>query len=150
MASGADLSPGTDFKETDLAFPYKNIYNWIVTEIEPRALIWVASSRRDMRAMPKAVRRSFGVALFAVQTGETPPLAKPLKGFGGAGVLELIEDDAGGTYRAVYTVRYATAVYVLHVFQKKSRTGRETSSVDKRLIELRLREAESIDRGERR
>src|SRR5215467_2557756 len=144
MASGADLSPGTDFKETDLAFPYKNIYNWIVIEIEPRALIWVASSRRDMRAMPKAVRRSFGVALFAVQRGETPPLAKPLKGFGGAGVLELIEDDAGGTYRAVYTVRYATAVYVLHVFQKKSKRGRETPRRDIDLVKERLGRAAEL------
>ena len=82
----------------------------------PRSLVWVASSRRDMRALPKQVRRTFGVALFAVQSGETPPIAKPLRGFGSAGVLELIEDDAGGTYRAVYTVRFATAVYMLHVF----------------------------------
>ena len=60
---------------------------------QPKELVWMASSRRDMRALPKDVRRTFGVALFAVQTGETPPIAKPLKGFGGAGVLELIEDD---------------------------------------------------------
>jgi len=97
-----------------------------------------------MRAMPKAVRRSFGVALFAVQTGETPPLAKPLKGFGGAGVLELIEDDAGGTYRAVYTVRYATAVYVLHVFQKKSKRGRETPRRDIDLVKERLGRAAEL------
>jgi phage-related protein len=68
-------------------------------------VVWIASSRRDMRALPRAVQRTFGVALWAVQTGETPPIAKPLRGFGGAGVLELIEDDLGGTYRAVYTVR---------------------------------------------
>ena len=92
-----------------------------MTDTKPKALVWIASSRRDMRAMPREVRRSFGVALYAVQTGLTPPIAKVLKGFGGAGVLELIEDDAGGTFRAAYTVRYATAVYLLHVFQKKSR-----------------------------
>jgi len=87
-----------------------------------------------MRGMPRQVRRTFGVALFAAQIGETPPSAKPLRGFGGAGVLELIENDAGGTYRAVYTVRYATAVYVLHVFQKKSKRGRETPQADIELV----------------
>src|ERR1700731_375179 len=94
-----------------------------------------------MRAMPKDIRRSFGVSLYAVQTGETPPIAKVLKGFGGAGVLELIEDDEGGTYRAVYTVRYATAIYVLHVFQKKSKRGRATPQRDLDLIDNRLKRA---------
>ena len=113
----------------------------MVTEAKPKALVWVGSSRRDMRHMPKEIRRSFGVALYAVQTGETPPTAKVLKGFGSAGVLELIEDDAGGTYRAVYTVRYATAIYVLHVFQKKSKRGRETPQRDIDLIKERLKRA---------
>ena len=97
-----------------------------------------------MRALPKEVRRTFGVALYAVQIGETPPIAKPLRGFGGAGVLELIEDDVGGTYRAVYTVRYATAIHVLHVFQKKSKRGRETPQRDIDLIRERLRRAEEL------
>ena len=97
-----------------------------------------------MRALPKEVRRAFGTALYAVQIGETPPDAKPLKGFGGAGVLELIENDEGGTYRAVYTVRYATAVYVLHVFQKKSKRGRETPKRDIDLIGERLKRAEQF------
>ena len=65
------------------------------------------------------------MALYVAQIGETPPIAKPLRGFGGAGVLELIEDDAGGTYRAVYTVRYATAIYVLHVYSRRNRSGAE-------------------------
>ena len=112
-----------------------------MTENDPKPLVWIASSRGDMRAMPKEIRRSFGVALYAVQTGETPPIAKALKGFGGAGVLELIEDDASGTYRAVYTVRYSTAVYVLHVFQKKSKRGRETPQRDIGLIKERLKRA---------
>jgi phage-related protein len=103
-----------------------------------KELVWIASSRRDLRGLQKGVRRSFGAALWAVQTGTTPPMAKPLRGFGGAGVLELIEDDEGGTYRAVYTVRYATAVYVLHVFQKKSTRGRATSRRDIEVIEQRL------------
>jgi phage-related protein len=110
----------------------------------PKQLVWIASSRRDMRGMPRQVRRTFGVALFAAQIGETPPSAKPLRGFGGAGVLELIENDAGGTYRAVYTVRYATAVYVLHVFHKKSKRGRETPQADIDLIKERLRRAEQL------
>jgi phage-related protein len=87
-------------------------------ELEPKQLVWVGSSRRDLREFPPAVRRTFGVALFAAQLGETPPNAKPLRGFGGAGVLELIEDHRGDTYRAVYTVRFATGIYVLHAFQK--------------------------------
>jgi phage-related protein len=115
-----------------------------VDQGQSRSLIWIASSRRDMRALPKEVRRTFGVALYAVQIGETPPIAKPLRGFGGAGVLELIEDDAGGTYRAVYTVRYATAIYVLHVFQKKSKRGRETPRHDIDLIKERLKRAEEL------
>lgn len=110
----------------------------------PKRLSWIASSRRDLRALPKEVRRTFGVALYAVQIGETPPIAKPLRGFGGAGVLELIEDDVGGTYRAVYTVRYATAIYVLHVFQKKSKRGRETPQHDIELIRQRLKNAQEI------
>jgi phage-related protein len=89
-----------------------------VNEKTLRPLLWIASSRKDLVAMPLDVRRSFGLSLFAVQEGEKPPSAKPLKGFSGAGVLELIEDDKGNTYRAVYTIRFRDAVYVLHVFQK--------------------------------
>lgn len=113
-------------------------------EIRPKALVWIGSSRRDLRSMPKDIRRSFGLALYAVQTGEVPPIAKVLKGFGSAGILELIEDDSGGTYRAIYTVRYATAVYVLHVFQKKSKRGRETPRPDIDLVKERLKRAGEI------
>lgn len=113
---------------------------------QPKRLTWIASSRGDMRALPKTVRRSFGVALFAVQIGETPSIAKPLRGFGGANVLELSEDDAGGTYRAMYTVRFAAAVYVLHVFQKKSKRGRQTPQRDIDLIKVRLKRAEELHR----
>ena len=115
-----------------------------MTETKPRLVVWIGSSRRDMQAMPREVRRGFGVALYAVQIGVTPPIAKVLKGFGGAGVLELIEDDAAGTYRAVYTVRYSSAVYVLHVFQKKSKRGRQTSQRDIDLIRDRLKRAGEI------
>ena len=105
----------------------------------PKPLVWIASSRRDMRELPRMAQRSFGVSLWAAQVGETPPSAKPLKGFGGAGVLELIEDDRAGTYRAVYTVRYPSAVYVLHVFQKKSKQGKATPKQDMELVESRLK-----------
>jgi phage-related protein len=86
------------------------------------------------------------VALYAAQIGETPPTAKILRGFGGAGVLELVEDDAGGTYRAVYTVRYATAIYVLHVFQKKSKHGRQMPRHHIAVVKERLKRAEELHR----
>ena len=97
-----------------------------------------------MKDMPRTVQRVFGVALFAVQSGVTPPDAKPLKGFGGAGVLELIEDDRAGTYRAVYTVRFGSAIYVLHVFQKKSKRGIATPLPDIEKVAERLKRAEDI------
>ncbi len=116
-------------------------------EPEPKELIWVGSSRRDIREFPPSVRRTLGVALFAAQFGETPPEAKILKGFGGAGVLELIDDHRGNTYRAVYTVRFATKVYVLHAFQKKSKRGIATPQQEIRLIRERLKWAERLYTG---
>jgi phage-related protein len=94
----------------------------------PKPVIWVASSRKVLKSLPKEVRRVVGQALFDAQMGGKHPDAKPLKGFGGAGVLEIVEDDDddGNTYRAVYTIRFARAVYVLHVFQKKSKSGIRT------------------------
>ena len=116
-------------------------------EPEPKELIWVGSSRRDIREFPHEIRRTFGIALFAAQLGETPPEAKILKGFGGAGVLELIDDHRGNTYRAVYTVRFATKVYVLHAFQKKSKRGIATPQQEIRLIRERLKWAERLYTG---
>ncbi len=81
--------------------------------------------------------------LFAVQGGETPPSAKPLKGFGGSGVVELIEEDRSGTYRAIYTVRFREAVYVLHVFQKKSKRGIATPEHEIDVVHERLKRAEA-------
>jgi phage-related protein len=115
-------------------------------EPQPRPLVWVASSRKDLREFPPAVRRAFGVALFAVQCGETPPHAKPLKGLGG--VLELIEDYRSDTYRAIYTVRLTTSVYVLHVFQKKSTRGIATPKRELDLIRERLKRAERLHLGQ--
>ena len=116
-------------------------------EAGPKPLVWIASSRKDMQSLPQAVRRAFGLSLFAVQLGETPPEAKPLKGFGGAGVLELVERHDRGAYRAVYTVRFAARVYVLHVFQKKSKHGIATPKADIDLIRERLKIAERLYKG---
>src|SRR6516162_9122825 len=116
-------------------------------ELEPKQHVWVGSSRRYLREFPPAVRRTFGVALFAAQLGETPPDAKPLRGFGGAGVLELIEDHRSDTYRAVYTVRFAARIYVLHAFQKKSKRGIATPKRDLELIRERLKWAEQLHTG---
>jgi phage-related protein len=119
-----------------------------VTFERPKPVVWIGSSLRDMRELPAAIRRSFGVSLFAIQCGETPPAAKPLKGLG-SGVLELVEQKRGGTYRAVYTVRFETAVYVLHVFQKKSKTGKATPQQDIEVIKQRLMRAAELDLSER-
>ena len=111
-----------------------------------RDLAWIGSSYDDLKALPRPVQREFGIALRAAQLGQTSRRAKPLKGFGGAGVLEVIDDFDGDTFRAVYTVRLRQAVYVLHVFQKKSKRGSELPRADRALIEARLRRAEQIDR----
>jgi phage-related protein len=112
-----------------------------------RPLLWVASSKRDYLEFPPGVQDGFGFELYLVQTGQHPPSAKPLKGFGG-GTLELIENFAGDTYRAVYTVRFSEAVYVLHVFKKKSKRGRKTPQADIEMIRRRLKMAEE-DRTQR-
>ncbi len=123
---------------------YDFLYIKIMDDPAPRELVWIGSSRRDLRNFPSTVRRTFGVALYAVQLGETPPDAKPLRGFGGASVLELIEDHDGNTYRAVYTVRLARKVYVLHAFQKKSTRGVATPKREIELIRGRLKRAEQL------
>src|SRR5437762_5366491 len=87
---------------------------------------WIGSSRDDLRSFPDEVRRVMGFAINDAQNGDEHPRAKALKGFGGRSVLEVVDDEDGDTYRAVYTVRFAGVVYVLHAFQKKSRKGIET------------------------
>jgi phage-related protein len=109
----------------------------MATAIKP--LRWVGSAKKDLVAMPEDVQDTFGYALHLAQTGGKHAQAKPLKGFRGAGVLEVVEDHQGDTYRAVYTVRYASAVYVLHCFQKKSTSGIATPKPDMDLIDLRLK-----------
>ncbi len=103
---------------------------------------WIASSRKDLRGFPDEVRMSIGVGLYEAQLGSKPEKAKPLKGFKGAGVLEIIVNHDGDTYRGVYTVRFAEVVYVLHCFQKKSKSGIATPKQDVDLVEARLRIAE--------
>ncbi len=99
----------------------------------------MGSAKKDLRAMPADVQDTFGYALHLAQAGDRHSQAKPLKGFGGAGVLEVVEDHQGDTYRAVYTVRYVSAVYVLHCFQKKSTNGIATPKPDLDLIQARLK-----------
>lgn len=113
-----------------------------------KELIWMGSSRKDLREFPDEVKEVMGYALYLAQDGAKHPAAKPLKGFGGAGVLEIVEDFHGDTYRAVYTVRFAKRVYVLHAFQKKSKRGRETPQTEIDLIKKRLQGAEALEQGE--
>jgi phage-related protein len=106
-----------------------------------KPLHWVGSAKKDLLALPDAVIDDFGYALGAVQLGATPAQAKPWKGEG-PGVLELVENHRGDTFRAVYTVRFAKAVYVLHCFQKKSPSGIKTAQSDIDLIHERLKLAQ--------
>ena len=112
-----------------------------------KPLFWVASSRKDLINMPADVQDTFGYALYLAQTGNRHSNAKPLKGFGHAGVLEVVEDCYGNTYRAVYTLRFGDAVYVLHCFQKKSKRGIQTPQPDIDMIKARLMAAESHWKG---
>jgi phage-related protein len=105
-----------------------------------KPLYWIASSKRDLLRFPARVVGHIGYALGAVQHGGHPPSAKPLAGFG-TGVLEVLEDDAAGTFRVVYAVRFRKAVYVLHAFQKKSPSGIRTARQDVALIGERLKVA---------
>ena len=114
----------------------------ISTPLEPKPLCWIASSRNDICEFPKDVRRIFGFALRTAQRGGKHEDAKPLKGFGGAGVLEVVSSYDGDTFRAVYTVRLAGRVYVLDVFQKKSKKGIATPKPDIDRIKARLKKAE--------
>jgi len=107
----------------------------------PKPVHWVGSSKEDLRSFPEEVRWRVGGALWDAQQGRKAPYAKPLRGFGGAGVLEVVDDFEGDTYRAVYTVRFSGVVYVLHAFQKKSRQGIATPKPDLDLIEQRLKRA---------
>ena len=107
----------------------------------PKLVRWVGNSRDDLRLFPEDVRNRVGAALWEAQLGRKAAYAKPLKGFGGAAVLEVVDDYDGDTYRAVYTVRFAGVVYVLHAFQKKSKRGSATLRQEIALIRQRLQRA---------
>ena len=109
----------------------------------PKPCMFVGASRRELKALPEDVQGEIGHALYEAQCGREPVAAKALKGFGGRGVLEIIEDFDGSTYRAVYTVRFAGVVYVLRAFQKKSKSGIATPKAEIELIKTRLRTAEA-------
>lgn len=113
-------------------------------ELSLKPVIWIGSSLKDLRDFPEPVCDHMGYALYIAQRGGKHRDTKTLSGFGGAGVVEVIKDHRGDTFRAVYTVRYRDALYVLHAFQKKSKTGRETARTDIELIKERLRAAERI------
>jgi phage-related protein len=113
----------------------------------PRAvkpIVWVGSTKKDLLALPDEVIDTFGYALYLAQTGKKHEQAKPLRGFGSAGVLEIVDDWRGNAYRTVYTVRFVAAVVVLHVFQKKAKSGAATPKQDIDLIKQRLTTAEQF------
>jgi len=111
------------------------------SEDQPKPVRWISSTKEDLSSFPKEVRWRVGGALWQAQIGRKAPYAKPLKGFGDAGVLEILDDFDGDTFRAVYTVRFAKAVYVLHAFQKKSKRGIATPKAELDLINQRLKRA---------
>jgi phage-related protein len=116
----------------------------------PKPLIGMGSSKKDLVALPEAVVDVFGYALFLAQSGGRHENTKLLRGFGDASVLEVIESREGSTYRAVYTVRFAAAVFVLHVFQKKSKSGAATPKPDMDVIEKRLKRTAELVRQQER
>jgi phage-related protein len=116
----------------------------------PTPVEWIGSSRRDLKAFPRAVQRDIGQALFAAQCGEEYPSVKALKGFGGRTVLEIVAPFDSNAYRAIYTVRFAGVVYVLHAFQKKSTKGLATPKREIDLIHRRLAAAEQHHKERRK
>ena len=109
-----------------------------------KPLYWVGSSKPDLLSLPEPVVDLFGFALCLAQEGRKHEQAKPLRGFGSAGVLEVVEDWDRSTYRAVYTVRFEGVVFVLHIFQKKSKRGAATPKADIDLIHERLKAAKQM------
>jgi len=111
-------------------------------EPKVKSIVWIGSSRRDLKAFPAEVKDVMGYALYQAQVGLKASSAKPLAGFGGAGVLEIVDDYQTDTYRAVYTVKFSEFVYALHAFQKKSKKGIATPKTDIDFVKKRLRAAE--------
>jgi phage-related protein len=121
----------------------------IITSMDKniKTLEWIGTAKKDLFAMPDDVKRAFGFALHLAQVGQMHVHTKVLKGFGSAGVLEVVENSSGGTYRAVYTVKFEGVVYVLHCFQKKSTQGISTPKPDMEIIRERLKAAERLANG---
>jgi phage-related protein len=114
----------------------------VPTVQRPKPVFWIGGSKTDLSSFPEDVKDAVGFALYDAQQGGKNADAKPLRGFGGAGVLEIVEDHDGDTYRAVYTVRFSECIYVLHVFQKKSKSGIKTPKAEIDLIKSRLKRAQ--------
>ena len=112
-----------------------------VNEEPIKPVEWLGSKLSDLRELPAPVQDDFGYALYLAQTGDKHPHSKPLRGYHGAGVLEVVQQHDAQAYRAIYSVRFVEAVYVLHIFQKKSRSGIATPIQEMRVVELRLKEA---------
>jgi phage-related protein len=114
--------------------------------VKLKPIVWVRTSKQDLKRFPELAQKHIGFALKMAQMGERHPAAKPMRGFGGASVIEVVEDYDRNTYRAVYTVRFADVIYVLHCFQKKSHRGIATDRRDMELIQERLARAEQLHR----
>jgi len=115
-----------------------------MTKLE-KTVVWMGGSLKDLRSFPDGVKQVFGAAIYFAQLGGKHPQATPMKGHRGAGVLEIIEDHAGDTYRCMYTVRYVDKIYVLHAFQKKSKKGIATPQADIDVINNRLRDVKKLE-----
>jgi phage-related protein len=109
--------------------------------LQPKPLKWIGASKDRLMEFPDVVRKQMGYALYLAQIGMKAPKAKPLRGFGGAGVLEVVQDFDGDTFRAVYTVKFRGIVFVLHAFQKKSKKGIQTPKAEIEQIRARLKSA---------
>jgi phage-related protein len=145
MITGVFPSARPRWKHFGIAF-YRDAPIFTPVGTPQKPCIFIGSSLKDLKRFPAKVQNRFGYALHQVQEGDEPIAAKALKGFGGRTVLELADNFDGDTYRAVYTVRFADVVYVLHAFQKKSRKGIATPQQDIDLIKARLRDAEAHHR----
>jgi len=124
-------------------------HTYFVDNPKFKELVWIGSTKEDLKRFPAEVRNIMGYALYVAQAGGKHPDAKPLKGFKGAGVLEVVDNYKRNTYRMVYTVKLRGAVYALHAFQKKSKKGIATPKADIDLINARLKRAKEFhDKGD--
>lgn len=109
-----------------------------------KELEWIGSSKKDLLEFPSDVRKESGHALYVAQKGGKYQKTKPLKGFGSANVQEVVLNNANGTFRVMYTVQFEEVIYVLHAFQKKSKSGIKTPKSDMKMLEQRLKQAHEL------